>query len=298
MTAPPHAELDDIGIAFVGAGPVAATLAIALDRAGYRVAAIASRDARKAQTIAAGLPRARVVADAQAAADASDLVFLTVTDDAIGPVCAAVEWHERHAVVHCSGATERQALAAAAAQGAATGGFHPLQMFADPAVALRTLPGCTITIDADAPLAHGLERMCARLSCRPLRLPAGQRALYHASAYYVGPFLIALMQEAAEIWQRFGVSERDALLALLPLLEGTVAAVRERGLARGMGGCVARGDVGTIERHLAALDVHSPAVASLYRALAIRTIPLGLARGTLDPAVGDAIRVLLQRPPS
>jgi predicted short-subunit dehydrogenase-like oxidoreductase (DUF2520 family) len=290
-------DLNRMRIAFVGGGPVAATLARALRHAGCQIAAIASRDARKAHAIARDLPGTVVAADAQAAADASDLVFLTVSDDAIRPVCEAIDWRPDHAVVHCSGATEREALASAAMAGAQVGGFHPLQMFADPVVALRTLAGCTITIDADDALAHTLEQLCVRLSCRAMRLPPGQRALYHASAYYVGPFLIALVQEAARIWERFGVSERDALQALLPLLEGTVAAARESGLVRGMGGCVARGDVGTVERHLAALEAYSPDVASLYRVLAARTVPLGVARGTLTVGVAEHIRALLQGEP-
>ena len=94
-------------------------------------------------------------------------------------------------------------------------------------------------------------------------------------------FLIALMREAVEIWRVLGFSEREALAALSTLLHGTVAAVMEGGLAAGMGGCVARGDVGTVERHVAALEALDPAVAALCRDLASRTIPLGLARGTL-----------------
>jgi predicted short-subunit dehydrogenase-like oxidoreductase (DUF2520 family) len=126
-----------------------------------------------------------------------------------------------------------------------------------------------------------------------VRLPPGHRALYHASANFVGPFLIALMQEAVQIWRALGISERDALAALVPLVEGTLAAVIDGGLAQGMGGCVARGDIGTVERHLAALDAFSPETAALYRQLTIRTIPLGLARGTLASDAADRIRAVL-----
>jgi predicted short-subunit dehydrogenase-like oxidoreductase (DUF2520 family) len=41
-----------------------------------------------------------------------------------------------HRVVHRSGATEFPALDHASASGAVTGGFHPMQMFANPAVTL------------------------------------------------------------------------------------------------------------------------------------------------------------------
>ena len=50
---------------------------------------------------------------------------------------------------------------------------------------------------------------------------------------------------------------------MMPLLRGTVAAVLDGGLANGMGGCVARGDVGTILKHLEALDARFPSSGAL-----------------------------------
>ena len=280
-------------IAFVGAGPVAATLARAMDRAGLNVVAIASRDAHRAHHIASAVSDAVTVDTPQAAADLGRLVFLTVPDDAIAGVCDGIRWRAGQAAVHCSGATDLTALDAAERAGADVGAFHPLQMFANPAVALETLPGCTVTVEAAPPLDAELEHICRTIRCRPVTLARGQRALYHASANYVGPFLIALMQEAADMWQTFGASEGEALAALMPLLEGTMAAVRDRGLAGGMGGCVARGDVGTIRKHLDALDRFSPEAAALYRQLTLRTIPLAVARGTLPAARAEEIRAML-----
>src|SRR5947208_1625498 len=138
------------------------------------------------------------------------------------------------------------------------------------------------------------QRLGSRVrSARPL--PPGVRALYHASAYYVGPFLIALLKEGVELWKSFGASEADALRAMMPLLRGTVAAVLDGGLANGMGGCVARGDVGTILKHLEALDERFPASGALYRELALRNVPLGIERGTLSSRRAAEIENLLLR---
>jgi predicted short-subunit dehydrogenase-like oxidoreductase (DUF2520 family) len=60
-----------------------------------------------------------------------------------------------------------------------------------------------------------------------------------------------------------------------------------------MGGCVARGDAGTVQRHLEALDEFSPAQAALYRQLARRTIPLAVERGTLSAERAERIGALL-----
>jgi predicted short-subunit dehydrogenase-like oxidoreductase (DUF2520 family) len=179
--------------------------------------------------------------------------------------------------------------------GALTGGFHPMQMFANPDVALDGLRGCTVGIEAEPDFRRELELLATSIGCEPLALPAGVRPLYHASAYYVGPFLIALLKEGVELWKSFGASEADALRAMTPLLRGTVAAVLDGGLANGMGGCVARGDVGTILKHLEALDARFPASGALYRELALRNVPLGIERGTLSAGRAAEIESLLQR---
>ena len=143
-----------------------------------------------------------------------------------------------------SGATELSALDHAKSARALTGGFHPLQMFANPDVALEGLRGCTVGIEAKPDFRRELELLATSIGCEPLALPAGVRPLYHASAYYVGPFLIALLKEGVELWKSFRRQRgADALRAMMPLLRGTVAAVLDGGLANGMGGCVARGDV-------------------------------------------------------
>jgi predicted short-subunit dehydrogenase-like oxidoreductase (DUF2520 family) len=277
-------------LGFIGAGPVGRTLATAFARVGQTVlvghARLGAHDDG---------PQAFTWADSpDAIAERADLTFLTVPDDHIAGVCANVRWRSGTSVVHCSGATELAALAAASQAGAAVGGFHPLQMFANPTVALEGLAGCTVGIEAEPELAAELDGLGRLIGLRPLRLPPGVRARYHASANYVGPFVIALLREASAIWQSFGADETAAVAALTPLLRGTLAAAIDRGLAGGMGGCVARGDLGTVRAHLDAMDALGADEGALYRTLALRTVPLAVERGTLPEARATAIAAMLE----
>ena len=277
-------------LGFIGAGPVGRTLATAFARAGQTVLVAHARLRATDEG-----PQALTWAESpDAIAERADLTFLTVPDDHIAAVCANVRWRPGTSVVHCSGATELAALAAAAQAGAAVGGFHPLQMFANPAVALEGLAGCTVGIEAEPELADELDRLGRLIGLRPLRLPPGVRARYHASANYVGPFVIALLREASAIWQSFGADEAAAVAALAPLLRGTLAAAIDRGLAGGMGGCVARGDLGTVRAHLSAMDALGADEGALYRTLALRTVPLAVERGTLPEARATAIAAMLE----
>ena len=265
-------------LGFVGAGRVGQGLSLAFSRRGYEVSGVARRSGRPG---------------GQEIVERSDIVFLTVPDDAIAGVAASLRWRSGVAAVHCSGAADLSALAPAAAAGAAVGGFHLLQMFADPEVAVGGLARCAIAIEAEEPLAGTLRGLVEALGARTLRVPSGTRAAYHAAAHYAGPFVAALLAEAVELWGRLGIDPEDGLKALLPLVRGSLDAIEHAGLAKAMAGSVARGDVRTIERHVQALGALDVAHRELYCRLALRTIPLALAAGRIDAAQAERLKIRL-----
>ncbi len=280
-------------LGFIGAGRAGTGLATSFARAGRDVVAVASRSIASAQALVKRVRGARACAP-QEVADRADLVFLTVPDDAIERVASGIRWRAGSACVHCSGAADLDALKKAAADGALTGGFHPLHMFGEPGESPDALAGCAIALAGPDALLKKLERLARSLGAKPLRLPEGGRALYHAAANFSGAFVIALVQETIALWKKLGIAEADALAALLPLLRGTVDNVERLGAAGGLGSAVARGDVGTIRRHLDALAESAPDSLELYRILSLRTIPLALAKGTLKPETAKEIAALLR----
>jgi predicted short-subunit dehydrogenase-like oxidoreductase (DUF2520 family) len=285
-------QTEKLKLGFVGAGRVGTGLATGFAQAGVEVLAVASRSVASAQAFAKRVPGARVCAP-QEVADRVDLVFLTVPDDAIEAVASRIKWRAGSACVHCSGAAELDTLKKAAADGALAGGFHPLHMFGEKGESPGALAGCSIVLAGPDALVEKLERLARVLGAKPLRLPEGGRALYHAAANFSGAFVIALIQETIALWGKLGIVEADALAALLPLLRGTADNVEKLGAAGGLGSAVARGDAGTIRRHLDVLASEAPDSLELYRILSLRTIPLALAKGTLKPETAKEITALL-----
>ena len=284
---------EKLTLGFIGAGRVGTGLATGFVSAGHDVVAVASRSIASAQALAKRVSGARAGAP-QEVADRADLVFITVPDDAIEVVVSSVRWRAGCACVHCSGAADLDTLKKAVADGALAGGFHPLHMFGEPGESADELRGCAVALAGPGALVEKLERLARSLGARPLRLPEGGRALYHVAANFSGAFVIALMQETIALWKKLGISEGDALAALLPLLRGTVNNVERLGAAGGLGSAVARGDVGTIRRHLDVLAKEAPDSLELYRLLSLRTVPLALAKGTLKPAAAKEIEALLK----
>src|SRR5581483_7722088 len=239
-------------LGFVGEGRVGRGLSRALSRSGYVVAGVASRSR----------------GDTQRVVDASDIVFLTVPDDAIADVCRSLRWSKGQASVNCAGATELSVLQPAAEAGAAIGGFHPLVMFADPEIAARSIAGAAIGIEATEPLASSLRAMVRALGARELVIPPGGRAAYHGAAHFAAGFCGALVAEGVDIWARIGI-------------------------APAMAGSIARGDIDNIRRHLAALERLAPGSRELYCTLALRSVPLVLEAGRITRERAEELRRVL-----
>ena len=281
-------------IGFIGAGRLGTALAWSLARRGCRVAAASSRTRGSAEKLAAAIPGC-LAGDAQQVVNASDLVFIATTDGEIANAAASARWRAGMSVVHCSGASEISVLQSAMRDGALAGGFHPMQAFGDPETAIKTLPGCTITVEADQPLNATLVALAQRLECRVNQLPPGVRGPYHASGGYAAQFVNVLLREASKIWQSWGATEEASLQAMLPLLRGTVAAIERGGLVSSMPGPVSRGDVGSVALHVRTLGELGPDFVESYRMLCGKTVAIAVERGGIDAARAAEIRRVLDQ---
>ena len=280
-------------IGFIGAGTVGTALAVRLSGSGYRVVAAASRSKSSADRLAASVPGCTSHDTKQAVADAADLVFITTPDDAIAQVAAELVWHPGQSVIHCSGADSLGSLEPARQAGAQTGGFHPLQTFASVTHAIENLPGSTFGIEAEDELFDLLEQMASALECSSVKLRAKDKVLYHAAAVLACNYLVTLVKMATDLWEGFDVSTPEATRALMPLLRGTLNNIENVGLPDCLTGPVARGDLGTIRKHLAALELSAPALLPAYREIGLQTVPIALAKGKIDDAKAEEMKQLL-----
>ncbi len=280
-------------LGFIGAGTVGSALAIRLAEQGYPVVAAASRRPASAARLAESVPGCRAVGSAQAVADRADLVFITTPDDAIAPVASSVSWHEGQGVVHCSGADSVDILEPARRLGARVGGFHPLQTFASVEQAIANIPGSTFAVEAEGPLAATLVGMAEALAGHAIRLEAGAKVLYHAAAVVACNYLVTLVKLATDLWQVFGVERDEATAALLPLLRGTLANIERVGIPGCLTGPIARGDTGTIRKHLEALRHRAPGLFAVYCELGRQTVPVAVAKGRIGERQARELLALL-----
>jgi predicted short-subunit dehydrogenase-like oxidoreductase (DUF2520 family) len=281
-------------IGFIGAGTVGTALAARLAGRGYPVVAVSSRSRASAQRLARAIKGCRVFDSNQAVADNAELVFVTTPDDAIARVAAQVNWHPGQSVVHCSGADSVDILEPAREAGARVGAFHPLQTFASPQQAVENMPGSTFALEADEPLLGTLKEMAAALDGQWVELKAKDKVLYHAAAVFACNYMVTLTKLATDLWQSFGVSPPQATRALVPLLRGTLHNIETIGIPDCLTGPIARGDAGTINKHIEALREKAPELLFPYKELGLQTIPIALAKGKIDPEQAGGLELSLK----
>jgi len=280
-------------LGFIGAGTVGTALSARLSGMGYPIVAVSSRSRASAQNLAQAVNGCRVF-DSQGVADNAELIFITTPDDAIAQVASQIKWHPGQGVVHCSGADSADILQPAKKLGAQVGVFHPLQTFASVKQAMENIPGSTFALEAEEPLLKTLKEMATALGGNWVELKAGDKVLYHAAAVIACNYMVTLIKLATDLWQTFDVPPQKATKALLPLLRGTIHNVETVGIPQCLTGPIARGDVGTIKKHLDALEQTAPHLVSTYRELGLQTIPIAVAKGRIDKNQAEELRVILQ----
>ena len=281
---------------FIGAGTVGTALATTLSAMGYQVVAVSDRSQKSAARLAQDISGCRAVKNGQAVADTAELVFITTPDDAIPSVAAEIQWHPNQSVVHCSGADSTDILEPARQLGAQVGAFHPLQTFASVRQAIDNIPGSTFAIEAEEPLRTTLKEMATALEGQWIELKASDKVLYHAAAVIACNYMVTLVKAATDLWQTFDIPVQQATKALMPLLQGTLNNINSIGIPNCLTGPIARGDTGTINKHLKALGQSAPAVLSTYRELGLQTIPISLAKGRINQQQANELEAIF-RPP-
>jgi predicted short-subunit dehydrogenase-like oxidoreductase (DUF2520 family) len=218
---------------------------------------------------------ARLVAHGESADLGScRLLAIATPDAAIAGVCAelAPRLEPGAGVVHFSGATSVEALAAASGPRASV---HPLQtVWADRGPG--QLEGAHAAVTGDWDLGAGLAR---NLGMIPFALADDAKPVYHAASVFASNYLVTLTHAAVVLLQRAGLEREAALTALRPLQHRTVDVA---GLPPT--GPIARGDAATVAAHLRAVG---PELEPLYRALGRATLPI------VSPAAADAVRDVL-----
>ena len=282
--------------AIIGAGMVGTAIGTLLKQAGHHIASMADISAvhlKRAQKYI----RATGYEDAAEAASAADCILISTRDDRILDACTDIASRtslKGKIVFHLSGAGGLDLLEPASKAGAAVASIHPLQSFSSIDGAISSIPGSYFGITAgigakkiSIDLVHDLKGI-------PLLISPEQKPLYHAAACIASNYLVSLMSVVEAISLAVGIKEKDARRAYLPLVYGSLKNIEKQGCADALTGPIARGDAGTIEKHLKALKGKLSHHLPFYSELGKITVDLARKKGTLSADQAQTIIELLK----
>lgn len=265
-------------VGIIGGGKVGSCLAGYLKKAGCLVA-ITAASAEHCKKLSEQF--ATPICDNVKLVEISDVVLLTVPDRRIADVakqlCDGGASLLGKIILHCSGSLGLEPLDVVQKNGAYVGSLHPLQSFAGGVVDLN---GVYIAVDGDAKALTAAKELAKILNGNSFFVPASERAAYHAAACICSNYAVAVEAMAQKLMSRWTGSDEAAWQALVPLFKGTAAnLLKTENPGTVLTGPIARGDVETVEKHLAVMPDE---LTNVYCSLGLVAAQLALANGTID----------------
>lgn len=282
--------------AIIGMGVVGTAIGYLLNKSGHKIIAVCSKSA-------AALKRAlpytggKTFREPKEAVLKADSILITTPDDTIISVCdeiADAKLVKDKFVFHMSGAGGLDLLDSAKRAGAVIASIHPVQSFSSIDNAINNIPGSVFGITPGKAAKKRAEIIVRDLKGIPIFVSPAQKPLYHAAACFASNYLVSLLNAVESIYESIGINKTNARKAYLPLISGTLKNIEIAGSIQALTGPIARGDAGTIEKHIAAIKKTQPQYSSLYSALGLVTINIAQKKGTLSSKQAKIINDLLK----
>ena len=243
-------------IVLVGAGNMATAIACSLKEGGNAPVAVWSRTLESAALLGGRVECA--FTDDLDALPAADIVIISVTDNALHTVAAAVAQRFPNALLlHTAGSIPMDALCEAGAT--RYGVLYPMQTVnKNSPVSLRNITtfieGCSDTVAAQ------IETVAAMVSDKVVYATSEQRCSLHVAAVFACNFPNAVYNMAYELMQRNGLP----FDAMLPLIDEAARKVHRMSPLEAQTGPARRGDENVMNAHKSMLDSE---LADIYETL-------------------------------
>jgi predicted short-subunit dehydrogenase-like oxidoreductase (DUF2520 family) len=234
------------------------------------------------------------------AIEPADAFFLAAPDDAIANLAkelantgmiieGAVCWH-------ASGALPSSVLKPLQEAGAEIGSLHPAKSFADPAQAAETFTGTPCVIEGTPEACQLLSEASRAIGGIPIQVTMSNRdrAVYHAGTTLASNCLVAMAEVAIQCLEQAGMQRAQAIQVLGPLMAGSIQNVQKLGTTNALTGPISRGEVGTVARHIAALEGSKPIIIKSYRLLSQLIVDLARKQENANAETLNTIQELLR----
>lgn len=289
-------------IGFIGAGKVGKALGLYFKKHDLAVSGYYSKTAESARE-AARLTASQAFSTIEDLSETSDMVFITVPDQTLKKIDAEIavllREHRINAKMiwyHASGAHPADYLSEIKEAGCAVGSMHPLQSFGEPAASASRLSKAWFTMEGTKKALDAGKTVLDLTGAKYSLIKAENKPLYHAGACVISNFLVTLLESGIRFFEAAGMPRDDVFTAVEPLIDATLANIRDKGTIDAITGPIVRGDFNTVGVHLQAIANDLPSELDFYTAMALKTATM-LKDKRLTPEQTETFQKILEGEP-
>lgn len=246
-------------IGIIGAGKVGVSMGKFFVEGGLCVSGFYSRTKASALE-AANFTNTNFYEELSQIVKESDILFLTVPDGQIKTVYEQIGAFELYGkqICHCSGAMSAQeAFVDIDKKGAYGFSIHPLfpvsskyETYKELSKAFFCIEGNTTPSKMQTVYKKEWEERLKGLGASVRSIEPEKKIKYHAACAISSNLVCALIQESLDLLMDCGFDEKEAILALAPLIRSNIEHVIEVGPLKALTGPMERGDKATVLKHI------------------------------------------------
>ncbi|WP_303834168.1 Rossmann-like and DUF2520 domain-containing protein [Ruminococcus flavefaciens] len=278
-------------IGFIGAGKVGFSLGRYFAENGIFITGYFSRVLQSA-TEAARFTKSRAYDSMAELVTDSDVILLTVPDDAIKEVYDQVKAFgiSGKQICHCSGAMSvSDAFPDIARYGASGFSIHPLFPISSKYDSFKELGKAFFCIEGSDEFIGVWDELLRKMGNGTKMISSENKAQYNAACAISSNLVCALAAESLSLMEKCGFSQTEALKAFQPLVMSHIKRILAVGPVEALSGPVERNDVGTIRKHIECME--SDTDKSMYKAVSMKLIDVAQQKNN-GADYSDMIRAL------
>lgn len=278
-------------IGFIGAGKLGFSLGKYLVESNINVRGYYSKNLDSSKE-AAIFTNSKYYVSLKDIIDDCDTIFITTPDGVIEEVWNSISKLsiENKIICHCSGSLSSDIFSNIEDHKAYGYSIHPMIAFSDKYNSHKHLKYATITIEGVKYHLDIFKDIFESLGNKVKVISKDNKAKYHAASVFVSNNVIALFNTGVELLNDCGFTEEEAKESLYPLIINNIKNIGDKGIVNSLTGPIERGDSGTVEKHLQALNNEE---RELYILLAKKLIKIAKIKNVdrdysnLEKMIGD-----------
>lgn len=203
----------------------------------------------------------------------SSMIFITTPDDSIYEVWQNLSNFNltNKIICHTSGSLTSSIFSNINNSDAFAYSVHPIFAFSDKYNSYKDLQTAYFSIEGPESHIHELKDFIYSLGNKSFVINKDNKALYHLASVTVSNLVLSLINTGCSYLSQCGLSENDALEALLPLIQNNIDNIKNNGFLTALTGPIERNDLGTVNLHMDAIPTGDIA---LYKNLSLKLLTL------------------------